>query len=409
MIRAHWPTLQPNVLVLDSRAAILNLAPLLTTLAARCGQAGAMHWLPYFLDEDVCGRRTPYLVLLLRPEVREGNSLCAEDIEAAALFFEYRLFGMRVGAVTTADAVGFNSVIAPASERTQVAVAAAQALIERGASIALATYAEDGELEGQPVLARGADVLSATRRRTAGRFLKLRESLEATLATMSKRTRTNLRYYRRRLERETGCVFVPDAVRLLAGEDLQALNAESLNPVPQEEFERRIRCAAELPGSFLCGLRAADGRWLSLAGGWRQGGTAVLHWQMNRAGLEKNSVTTAMRCVLMAHEIACGTKKLLIYGGTPHPMRHAFTQDGIVDLVIRRKGLRGAALCWASKFVAGPTPASRRGNFMASLLCDPQLEWRDGSETPTSGRSRELKTDRKTAALTPRPVRSQAL
>ena len=139
MIRASWPTLTQDLLVLDSREAILHLAPLLETLAERCGQAGAMHWLPYFLDEAVTGRRAPYLVLILRPELNQGQSLLPEHVEAAALFFEYRIFGLRTGAVATGDAVGFSSVIAPERERTLVAAVAARALVDSGASIVLAT------------------------------------------------------------------------------------------------------------------------------------------------------------------------------------------------------------------------------------------------------------------------------
>ena len=375
MIRASWPTLTPHLLVLDTREAILDLSPLLETVAERCGQPGAMHWLPYFLDGAVSGRRTPYLVLLLRPEGNPGNSLRADDVEAAALFFEYRILGVRTGAVATGDAVGFSSVVAPPGQRTLVAAAAARALVERGASVVLATYAGEDEPEPRPVLAGWTGVLSATRRRTAGRSLPLLSTLDATLAQMSKSTRSNLRYYRRRLEKETRCEYIAEAAPALRTADLSAINRDSLNPVPQDEFERRIRCASELPGSFLVGLRTPQGRWLSLVGGWRQAGTTVLHWQMNSAGAEKQSIGTAMRSFLMEHEIARGANTLLIYGGTPHPMRHAFTQDAVADLIVRRRGVQSKLLCWVSRFFATPNGVSRRSNFLACALQDPAFQW----------------------------------
>ncbi len=382
MIRASWPTLTSTLLVLDTREAILSLAPLLQVLAERCGQPAAMHWLPYFLDEAVTGRRTPYLVLFLRPEVQARSSLRVEDIEAAALFFEYRVLGLRTGAVATGDAVGFNSIIANAGERTAVAAAAARALLERGASVVLATYEGAGEPEPRATLAGWPGALCAARRRSVGRSLPLLPTLEATVAPMSQSTRSNLRYYRRRLEGETRCVYFPDAASSLAGADLQAINAESLNPVSPEEFTRRIRSATELPGSFLCGLRAEDGHWLSLAGGWRQGNTTVLHWQTNRAGMDKHSVGTAMRSFLMEGEIARGARKLLIYGGTPHPMRHAFTQDTVADLVVRRGGIQASLICWASRFFTNPGGTLRRSNFLASTLRDKELRWIRGSAPP---------------------------
>ncbi|MGI4828870.1 MAG: GNAT family N-acetyltransferase [Janthinobacterium lividum] len=375
MIRASWPTLTQNLLVLDSREAILDLAPLLESLAERCDQAGAMHWLPYFLDQAVMGRRAPFLVLVLRPEQDEGRSLCVEDVEAAALYFEYRLFGMRTGAVATGDAVGFSSVIAPEQQRTLVAAITARALVERGASVVLATYAGDEEPESRPLLTGWSGVLSAARKRQVGRSLRLLPTMQGTLAQMGKRTRTNLRYYRRRLEESMPCEYVVDAAAELATADVQELNAGSLNPVSPAEFERRIRSASELPGSFLSGLRAADGQWLSLMGGWRQGTTTVLYWQMNSAGYEKQSIGTVMRSFFLEHEIGRGAKKLLMYGGTSHAMRHAFEQDTVADLVIRRKGLQSKLLCWASRFFATPEGISGRGNFLANTLQDQQLRW----------------------------------
>ena len=48
-----------------------------------------------------------------------------------------------------------------------------------------------------------------------------------------------------------------------------------------------------------------------------------------------------MRAFLLEHEIARGTKRLVFEGGTPHPMRFAFTRGQTVDLLaIRRHSLR---------------------------------------------------------------------
>lgn len=386
MMRASWPTLTQNLLVLDTRKAILDLAPLLEELAERCGQAGAMHWLPYFLDKAVMTRRTPFLVLVLRPEQHQGRSFSVEEVEAAALFFEYRVFGLRTGAVATGDAVGFNSVIAPQGQRALVAARAARVLVERGASIVLATYEGEGEPEPKSLLTGWPGVMAASRERRVGRMLPLLSTLEDTLAQMSKSTRANLRYYRRRLERELGCEYVPDAATALIDVDLQALNASSLNPLPAREFKRRVRCAAQLPGSFLSGLRTPDGRWLSLVGGWRQEKTTVLHWQMNSAGFERQSIGTGMRSFLLEHEIALGATRLLIYGGTPHPMRHAFVQDTVADLVVRRKGVQALALCWTSRLFATPGGVLGSGNFLARLLQDPGLEWVSSAPASTPAR-----------------------
>ncbi len=386
MIKASLPSLTRSHLVLDSREAILDLAPLLENLAERCGQPGAMHWLPYFLDPSVTGRRVPYLVLLLRPEESQGRSLSADDIEAAALFFEYRLFGIRTGAVTTGDAVGFSSVIAPQGQRASVATIAARALVGRGATIVLATYQSAGEPEAKPMLAGWPGVLWAWKQRQVGRTLQLCASFDETLARMGKSTRFNLRYYRRRFEKQHACEYVPAAAAQLRGVNLQEINAASLHPVHAAEFERRVHSATHLAGSFLVGLRGEDGRWLSLIGGWRQGATTVLHWQTNAAGFEKHSIGTIMRSFFLEHEIANGARSLLIYGGTPHTMRHSFEQESVADLVVRRKTLRGRALQWASRFIASPGGLTGRPNFLADTLCSPDLQW---AHSPAVGLTHE--------------------
>ena len=389
MLAASWPTAEPNtepnLMILTSREAILNLAPVLQALAKRTGQPGAMHWLSYFLDKGVAGRRVPYLVLLLHPEEHQGSSLSANGIQAAALFFEYRLCGVGTGAFTTGDATGFNSVIAPFADRTQVAAIALRALIQRGARVVLATY--EGHKAAQPrdVLASLPGLQAASRQRHVGRSMKLRSTFDATLAQMGKHTRSNMRYYRRRLEKLMALKFIPDVTPLLAGADLQQINLGALNPVSSEEFLRRVNSATKLPGSFLCGLQGPEGQWMGLIGGWRQAGITVLHWQMNTAGYEKHSISTVMRSFFLESEIALGAEELLIHGGTPHSMHHAFEEQPIADLIVRRKGLQSLVLRGIAHLFATPKGVLGRGNFFASTLLDKQLEWEPGPTRKQSG------------------------
>lgn len=396
MIAARWPTADPNpdpnLMILTSREAILNLAPVLQALAERTGQPGAMHWLSYFLDKGVAGRRVPYLVLLLKPEEHQGRSLSADDLEAAALFFEYRIGGIGTGAYTTGDATGFNSVIAPFANRTQVAGIAVRALMQRGARVVLATY--EGHKTAQPweALASLPGLQAASRQRSVERSMKLCSSFEDTLAQMGKHTRSNLRYYRRRLEKLMPLTYVPEAAPLLQGADLEKINAAALNPVSPTEFGRRMNSSTNLPGSFLCGLQGPDGQWLSLIGGWRQAGITVLHWQMNTAGYEKHSIGTVMRSFFLESEIALGARELMIHGGTPHSMHHAFEQQPIADLIVRRKGLQSIALRGLAPLFATPRGLLGRGNFLAGTLLDRTLEWVPGPSGKRSDLADALKT-----------------
>lgn len=376
MIKAVWPSqLARNPVIVADRDAILDLAPHLERLAERCSQSGAMHWLRYFLDEQAMRRKVPLLVLVFRSDTTLGTCVPSTDLLAAALFSEYCFVGIRTGAITTDDAVGFRTIIAPEGERAQIAALATRALVDRGARIVLATFAAESGAEYKQLLEGAGKVAWAERRRTVGRTLALQSTFDATLASLGKSTRFNLRYYRRRLLKEMELEFIPEAASLLLPNELSALNAGSLNPVSAAEFGRRVQSASSLPGSFLMGLRQVNGPWLSLVGGWRQAKASVLHWQMNAAGWEKHSVGTIMRSYLLEHEISIGAQSLLIYGGTAHTMRHAFEPAPVTDLIVKRRGLKAFVLQKLARFFASARSVTGRPNYLAEVLHSPELSW----------------------------------
>src|SRR5581483_5919076 len=130
----------------------------------------------------------------------------AEDIVAAALFFEYRLAGVRTRVFSTDDAVGFRSVIAAPDERARFAERAACALLKSGAHVVLATHETHDQSGPAPASVPGT--LLGYRQRRVGRMLTLAPSYEETLARMGRLTRRNLRYYRRHLALRLRVEFV---------------------------------------------------------------------------------------------------------------------------------------------------------------------------------------------------------
>jgi hypothetical protein len=358
-----------DLLILQGRDAILGQASLLQELAQCCGQPGAMHWLEYFLNRRAAERKPPFLVLHLE-HPSDADRLSLGNVRAAALFFEYRILGLRTRAFSTDDAVGFRTVIAPAQERAAMATRAAQALIQQGAHIVLATYDACAQEEGcEPVL-NFPGLLAGLRRRDVRRFLEIGPSFDETLARLGRLTRRNVRYYRRRLSARTPCELVPDVGAYITLDELHAFNRGSINPVSADEVNLRWRSASRLPGSFLMGLRTSGGEWLSFVGGWRQGTTTVLHWQMNTAGHEHDSISTVMRSFFLEHEAAHGTRRLLMYGGTPHSIRHSFERESIADVLICRPSLRAKLLRLLARTVASPRGITGRINFLAQTLSE---------------------------------------
>lgn len=334
--------LEGDLYLLRDRRRILALAPVLQELARRTGQLGAMHWLEYFLEAPSLAKKPPYLILQLCA-VPSSGALHPQHVQAAALFFEYQICGLRTRILCTDDAVGFRTVIAPREDRARFAERAASALLRNGAHLVLATYEEPQPTASLPGLMAGARL--GFRQRRVGRMLTLAPTYEETLAQLGRLTRRNLRYYRRQLASRMQLEFVGDARNCLTCAEFERLNDASLNPVrSREELRLRWRSSSESDGGFICGLRTAEGKWLSLIGGWRQETTTVVHWQLNVAGLEQESVGIVVRSFFLEHEIAQGARKLLMFGGTPHSIRFAFEEDPIADLVLCRPSLRAGAV-----------------------------------------------------------------
>jgi len=379
MLRAlHWKTENPTVVVLAGREAVLAQSSLLEALAARCDQPGAMNWLHYFLSGQSAKWKHPWLVLLTRADA-DPTRLQLDNVWAAVLFSEYRVLGVPTKAFSTNDSAGMRTVVAPVAQRQAAAAMAIEALMARGAHTALVSYDNSGRESGRPAGIWGRNVQWAMRRRLVGKTLLLAETYDATLANMGKKTRFNLRYYRKRLMKRMPSEFVADARGLLSDSELLALNTGSLNPCKNSECLLQYESACRLPGGFVLGLRGPQGQWLSLLGGWRQGDLTVMHWQINAAGYEKDSICTVMRSFFVEREVQRGTRGITFYGGTPHSMGHSFEHEEVWDLVVRRTSLKAAAFRHAASLFASPQGLTRRSNFLARTLCHDDLEWYSGS------------------------------
>ena len=111
------------------------------------------------------------------------------------------------------------------------------ALLERGAHVVLTTYV--AELRSLAKTAsysiNGKFCVAERCRFVTKQKLLLERTFDETLMKFGKQTRFNLRYYRRRLEARIPLTFVADARSELSEEKCVAINANSLNPVPESE------------------------------------------------------------------------------------------------------------------------------------------------------------------------------
>ena len=357
-----------RVHLLRGRSAVAAMSQMLDQLSRRTAQAGAMHWLQYSLDTPTAMQKIPILLLVgLDPGVRPAN-VTADDVLGAVLLYEYRVAGRGIRVFATDDTTGQRTVIAPPHIRSHVAEAAAQALVDVGALAVMITFEGNGQDRSAPSPQRlTAACELAKRTRSVPRHLLLAESHKATLASLGRHTRRNLRYYRRRLESDMGAFFVP-AVEMDRKEFL-AINRASTNPVSDSLAAWRYDSTHRTPGTLFAGVRAQNGLWLSLIGGRRHMRVTEIDWQMNLAGLPRYSLSTVMRSYILQHEVELSTEKLAFTGGTPHSMRHSFDCVDAVDVVALRRSPVGWILRRMSRWIFP------EHNFLGHALRDQHLRW----------------------------------
>ena len=360
----------PTVHLRHGKEAVLKSADLLREFVTLCAQPGAMSDISYFLAKPGILKRTPILLLLSRKPATYKDELAAEDLLGALLLYEYRFSGIRTGLYTSNDRSGRNTLVAPAALRTQVALYAAQYLLARQAQVTLLSFRDETSptestyIDFSPASRRCAWAL---RRRNIPEFLPLAGTYDKTLATIGQRTRSNLRYYRRRAERELGCTFLPEFE--ISPNDLLLFNRNCMYAVSDQIAVWRLTTMRGLHDPILMAMRDREGRLLSVVGGRRVGRSSEILWQMNREGLPQNSLSLVMRGHFIEHEIGRGAERFYVEGGTPHPIRESFTTGTVTDLAV----LRGSATASLIRKLAGYT--LQDGNELAAMLFDPALEW----------------------------------
>ncbi|HEY4380965.1 MAG TPA: hypothetical protein VGN01_11505 [Acidobacteriaceae bacterium] len=328
-----------------------------------------MDTLDVALDHPWSRAKIPYLVLVGPRDSMNWNSVTADDLDGAVLLYEYKVAGYGTGVFATDDVSGERTVIAPPSLRTEVAHAACRTLLDRGALTVMITLEGDTLARGDSRSPSVHGGRMATQIRQVPRYLQLADTLDATLASLGRHTRRNLRYYRKRLETEVGVEFVPCAD--LSRRDFFDFNRRSTFPAAEPQVAWRYNALQQMPDAVLAGVRALHGPWLSLIGGRRHSGVAEIEWQMNLAGLPHYSLSTVMRSYVLEHEITLGTQRLVFIGGTPHSLRHSFTSTEVVDVVVQRRSLDAWMLRRFSRWMF---PSK---NFLGQTLRDKQLQWID--------------------------------
>ncbi len=330
--------------------------------------------LSYFLSKPGLLKRVPCLFLIVNRQNLRLEELRVDDLIGALFLYEYSVLGCGIRAFATNDRSGRGTMLALPEQRLKVASMASRVLMDRGAHIVMLSFRSAGEeackedMQGLNLLPSsriGADW--AWRERDIAAYLPLEDSYEETLATLGRKTRINMRYYRRRAEAQLGCRFISEV--MLKPDDYLQFNRKCMYRVSDRVALWRLKTMQDLLDPVLMGMKDGDGQWLALLGGRRYKDRMEILWQMNLDGLPTHSLSTVMRSYCMEHEIAGGMKRLYIEGGTAHSVHHSFVREELVDLV----AVRRSPVAWVMKKVAKRRVSP--DNELADVLKDPETVW----------------------------------
>lgn len=372
---------------------ILAQKAVLQELARQSALEGAMDFLDYFLNAPYFGLDVPHASLkafrlvpnavltrrakLPRVLLRWKNG----SVDAAVFVFEYGLHGISTGCYIPADSDGYRTVIASPEKRAEAAVEAGHFLLRQGALLVLISYMQVPVEEQAETAAPRVSVAAkftadlpprrhrvlAHQLRELGRKLPLMTDFEATMASVSRNTRHNLRRSMQQAARELGARFEAEADITLP--ELVELAGQSAYGPPDWAVRERFEAARTLLGGVLAGLRSVEGQWLSAVGAHREAETLCLDWQLNRSGVGSISLATAMRAFLIEAETGRGTRWLRFESGTTHPLQRAFVRETTHDLLFARRFL---PVTLVKRLAAGMA----EGGPLATVLGSEALIWR---------------------------------
>ena len=320
-----------SVQVLRGHQAIMAIGPEITELLERANQGDNPLLHPFFF----LGRVSLFpgnlpVVLLVRS---------ADRLEGAVYLYEKTFCGIPTGYLRGFDHLtGESSVIAREQDRVSILqVAIRQLFLKTGARVAWATVRLGA---AKPIAASQQDMQGMhleTGSISREYRLQLRDTFADTLSHFGPHTRRNLRYYRRRAEKELKASFHPQLTLAESEEALQQLSKCSFQPFPISlaEWRKMDGLLRTQPGYFAMGLRA-NGEWISYLSGINKGRFTYVFIQMNHNGFARYSLSTVMRSHFFEYEIERGQKEINFVNGTCSLFQRCCETDTCVTVSARR-------------------------------------------------------------------------
>ena len=283
----------------------------------------------------------------------------AERLEGAVYLYEKTFCGIPTGYLRAFDHfTGESSVIAPEPVRgLLLQVAIHQLFLQTNARVAWATVCHGANpMEGS------LQEFSLPRVEASSTFrehrLKLASTFAATLGRFGPHTRRNLRYYRRRAEKEINAAFHPELTLEQSDEALQHLKTSSFQPFPVSltQWRKMDGLLRTRPGYFAMGLQA-NGEWISYLVGMRTGKLTYVLMQINHNGFARYSLSTVMRSYFFEHEIERGQEEIKFVNGTCALFQSCCERDVCVTVSAHRGLTAFVIFNWIAPWYSAPDHA----------------------------------------------------
>jgi Acetyltransferase (GNAT) domain len=340
-----------SVQILRGPRAVAAAGPEIEELRERTGQvSNPLLRLDFFLGRVRLFAGNQPVVLLVRS---------AEGLQGAVYLYEKTFCGIGTGYLRGFDHLtGESSVVAQSQARAWILqFAIEQLFLQTHTRVAWATVSQGlaefaaGSREEQDVRLEISSICREHR-------LKLSNTFDATLSRFGQHTRRNLRYYRRRAEKELKAVFVPALTGQESDEAIQQLSKGSFQPFPASlaEWRKMDSLLRTQPGYFAMGLRA-NGKWLSYLVGMRTGDLTYVLMQMNHNQFPRYSLSTVLRSHFFEHEIDREQAEIKFVNGTCALFQRCCEPDTCLTVSARR-GLTAFILSnWIAPWHSAPDHA----------------------------------------------------
>lgn len=246
----------------------------------------------------------PLIVIVSRGPQIVGLLYCKERVVAG--------FGIRV--VFTDDALGAMIAARP-DDMESVFACATDALLKH--TVALRVLISSNWLPFLRTLETKAEVSFDRRKHHA--HLALPDHYEKFLAMRGPHTRRNFRYYRRKSE-IAGSQFIPTVEFSEFAAGCRNLLSKSAHQKSRQALETHLAMIGSIPSQITMGLRASDGNWIGLAGGWYVGNRAYLITQLNDRTRTRESISLVVRSYMIETLISRRCNELIFWEGSSAPI-----------------------------------------------------------------------------------------